>query len=71
MVVEMAVEKNAPIKNKITLWLALNNKLLTLDVGIKRGWIGPNMCSLCKNQEEFVSHLFISCVYAEKVMKIV
>jgi ribonuclease HI len=39
---------NFPTRCKITLWLALNNKLLTWDNGQKRGWCGPNRCPLCK-----------------------
>ena len=31
-----------PLKDKLTLWLTLNNKLLTGDNLQKRGWIGPN-----------------------------
>jgi hypothetical protein len=29
----------APLKSKITLWLAINNKLLTWDNDIKRGMV--------------------------------
>ena len=32
---------NAPLKIVITLWLALNNKLLTWEVLLRRGFEGP------------------------------
>lgn len=32
---------HAPLNSKLTLWLALNNKLLTWDNLIKHGWEGP------------------------------
>jgi hypothetical protein len=57
----------SPLHCKLTLWLALKNKLLTWDNGLKRGWNGPNHCILCKSMEEFVSHIFIYCPYAGKV----
>jgi len=37
---------HAPLKMKIVMWLATQQKLLTLDVGLRRGWVGPNRCSL-------------------------
>ena len=35
-----------PLKAKVTLWLTLNNKILTWDNLQKRGWNGPNRCAL-------------------------
>jgi hypothetical protein len=54
---------NAPLKSKITLSLEIDNKLLTWDNGIKRRWVGPNRCALCKINEESSSHIFICCPY--------
>ena len=62
-------KSKGPLKAKITLWLTLNNKLLTWDNLQKRGWIGPNRCALCYSDEEIVSHLFNFCSYAEFVWK--
>ena len=59
-----------PLKAKLTLWLTLNNKLLTWDNLQKRGWIGPSRCALCNSDEETVSHLFNLCSYAELVWKV-
>jgi hypothetical protein len=56
---------------KITLWLALTNKLFTWDNGQKRGCCGPNRCSLCKDNPESATHLFISCPYAGQVSKMI
>ena len=64
------VWKNAgSLKDKITLWIALSNKLLTWDNLIKRGWKGPIWCLLCHSNEEIGSHLFVSCHYGELVWK--
>jgi hypothetical protein len=75
MVVGTDLENQAPPppppRCKITLWIALNNKLLTWDNGLKRGWIGPGRCSLCKSNSESINHLFIFCPYAAQVMKTV
>jgi len=49
------------------LWLVLENNILTWDNGLKRGWIGPNRCSLCKSEMEYVHHLFIQCPFAHHV----
>lgn len=41
MVVGIYGKLHAPLNSKLTLWLALNNKLLTWDNLIKHGWQGP------------------------------
>lgn len=64
-------KSKVPLRYKISLWLALNNKLLTWDNGVKRGWCGPNRCTLCFGDEESVSHLFVFCPYASQVEKLV
>jgi hypothetical protein len=56
------------VKTKIMLWLAIENKMLTWDNGIKIGWTGPKRCSLCKVESEFVQHLFILYQFAQQVM---
>jgi hypothetical protein len=61
----------APLRREITLSLALNNKLLTWDNGLKRGWCGPIRCALCKLDAETTSHLFVSCPYARQATKII
>jgi len=49
----------------------MNNKLLTWDNGVKRGWYDPNHCTLCIGDEESVSHLFFFFPYARQVAKLV
>ena len=56
-----------PLKCKIVLWLALNNKLLLWKIGIKRGWRAPSRCALFKSHEESFSHLFVSFPCATQV----
>ena len=43
------------------LWLCLDNRITTWNILVKRGWHGPNICSLCGKAEETVNHLFIVC----------
>jgi hypothetical protein len=54
---------NAPLKCKIALWFALNNKLLTWENGVKHVQIGPSSCSLWENDLYCVSHIFIYFTY--------
>jgi ribonuclease HI len=61
----------APTRCKLTLWLALNNKLLTWDNCLRRGWCGPSRCPLCKEDQESTTHIFISCPFAEKVTHLI
>jgi hypothetical protein len=43
---------NAQVKKvKILLWLALEKKILTWDKGLKREWVGPGRCALCRAKE--------------------
>ena len=48
-----------PLKIKCFIWLAVGNRILTWENLMKRGWLGPGMCALCRNGEESVQHLFI------------
>ena len=52
-----------PQKIKRFIWLVIKNKVNTWDNLIKRGWSGPNHCSLCKCQLESVFHLFVDCIF--------
>lgn len=53
------------------MWLALTNKLLTWEKGLKRGWIGPGQCPLCKINKESSTHLFIVSPYIVQMFKLV
>jgi hypothetical protein len=61
----------APPRCKVTLWLALNNKLLTWDNCLRRGWCGPSRCPLCKENQETIIHIFISCPCVGKVVQLI
>ena len=58
-----------PLKAKVTLWMTLNNKILTWDNLQKKGWNGPNRHALCNSNEENVSHLFNFCSYVDTMWK--
>ncbi|XP_074313549.1 uncharacterized protein LOC141648728 [Silene latifolia] len=53
--------------HRLTLSLAIDNKLPTVDNMVKKGMALPNRCCLCKQAEENQSHLFFGCDYAKVV----
>ena len=59
---------NIPQKLKCFTWLAFYNKINTWDNLCKRGWLDPNICSLCKTAAESIDHLFVGCPFAQKVL---
>lgn len=56
-----------PLKMKCFMWLALQNSLKTWDNLLKRGWHGPNSCSLCKSNSESIDHILVSCHYSSLI----
>jgi hypothetical protein len=56
-----------PLKIKLFLWLAVNNKIATWDNLLHRGWSGPGRCILCKKETEDCNHLFIICSFTRAV----
>ena len=59
---------NMPHKLKCFTWLAVNRKINTWDSLYNRGWFGPNICCLCKNEAETVDHIFVGCSFVKKVI---
>jgi zinc-binding in reverse transcriptase len=55
-----------PLKIKKFMWLVVQNKILTKDNLIKRGWCGSELCTMFPNQE-IVVHLFVTCRIAKQV----
>jgi zinc-binding in reverse transcriptase len=55
------LEIKAPLRVVIFSWLLLNNRLLSTNNLIKRGWILPSMCYLCRQHQESASHIFTQC----------
>jgi hypothetical protein len=51
-----------PLKIKLFAWLMLEQKILTWDNLVKRGFVGPSMCVLCGDEGENAKHLFVDCV---------
>lgn len=62
---------NLPMKIVLFGWLVLKNKVLTWEKLRKRGWFGPGRCGLCRENEEIVNHLFISCPFVQSVWSVV
>jgi hypothetical protein len=52
-----------PLKIKLFTWLVVENKILSWKNLQKRGWVGPGICSLCKQSNESGKHIFIKCSF--------
>ena len=50
------------------MWLVIENKVNTWDNLIRKGWTRPNICFLCKCDEESVRHLFVYCAFARETI---
>ncbi|XP_038682322.1 uncharacterized protein LOC119982818 [Tripterygium wilfordii] len=56
-----------PTKVSFFFWEALWGRILTINNLIGRGFFFPNICVLCKFNEESVSHLLLHCSSVAKV----
>lgn len=52
-------------------WLVLNNKILTGESLMKRGFKGPSCCCLCKFALETADHLLVDCAFSRSVLEII
>ena len=43
---------NIPLKIRCFIWLIVGNRILTWENLMKRGWLGPSLCALCRNGED-------------------
>jgi zinc-binding in reverse transcriptase len=59
-----------PTRVTIFIWLLLQDRLLTYDNLIKRGWCISNMCYMCRSSIENATHLFAECTYIAEVRTI-
>lgn len=57
--------KNVLPKVGVFTWSTTQGRRLTHDRLIKLGFRGPSRCIMCKQQAETMSHLLLSCPYAE------
>jgi hypothetical protein len=56
-----------PLKVKLFTWLMLEQKILTWENLLKRGFVGPSKCVLCGLKEENVKHLFVECSFTKDI----
>jgi hypothetical protein len=57
----------APLRCKLFIWLALNNKCWTAERLARRGLQHPSVCPLCDQEQETMQHLLISCIFSRDV----
>jgi zinc-binding in reverse transcriptase len=50
-------------------WFLFKNRLLTVDNLIRKGWIMPNICNLCRKEAETAQHMFQQCNYTRQVIQ--
>ncbi|OVA00064.1 Reverse transcriptase zinc-binding domain [Macleaya cordata] len=53
-----------PPKIAFFLWLAIHNRILTLDNMERRGYMFVNRCFMCRKELESVSHLLLYCDFS-------
>jgi hypothetical protein len=58
------------LKILLFFWLATDNRILTWDILLKKGWVGPGMCYLCRASSEDNPHLLIHCAFTKRVWAI-
>jgi zinc-binding in reverse transcriptase len=51
----------------VFMWLLLQNKLFTIDNLAKRGWMLPNICYICRNEQKMTQYLFQNCEFTRTV----
>ena len=54
-------------KVNIFFWILLQNKVLTIDNLIKRGFVIINRCALCKKDGESVDHITLHYPFTRKI----
>ena len=56
-----------PAKTRLFFWCVLQKKVPTWDFLQKRGKMGPGWCSLCKESEETLQHIFLACPFSKSL----
>lgn len=64
---EMVWYKAIPLKVQFFFWTTVLDKISTLDMLQKKGFILPSVCLLCYNDEKSTSHLLLHCPFAWKI----
>lgn len=61
----------APMPFHFFIWLAINNRCQTADRLAKRGLPHSDVCTLCDQDEESISHILISYVFTQQIWHII
>lgn len=56
-------DKNVPLSHSMLIWRVSHNKMPTDENMNVRGFNGPSMCSLCRDNSETTSLIFFQCKY--------
>jgi len=57
----------APLKCKVFLWLAKNNRCWTSDRLAKRGLPHPSACPFCDQSNETIQHILLGCPFSRQI----
>jgi hypothetical protein len=58
-----------PLRIKLFCWLMIENRILTWDNLLKRGFSGPSRCFMCGEGEETINHLMVYFPFTKEVWK--
>ena len=62
---------DTPLNIKCFSWLTIHNNILTWDLLIKKGFMGPGRFSLCRMDSKDYTHLFINCPFIVAIREVV
>lgn len=63
--------QNIQNKIKIFVWLVQQNKIISQQNSQKKGIACPDQCCLCRNEGEYVDHIFIGCQFTKNIWNLV
>ncbi|KAE8770644.1 hypothetical protein D1007_57563 [Hordeum vulgare] len=61
----------ATLKSKVFMWTALQNRVLTTDVLLRRGWENDYFCPLCRRNQETITHMLSECTWSKQLWEVV
>ncbi|XP_028551032.1 uncharacterized protein LOC114579714 isoform X2 [Dendrobium catenatum] len=65
---KMVWHKRHILKHSVFVWLALHRGLKTAEALLLRNIQVPRTCSLCYDNDEYVSHLYFECPYSFNIL---
>lgn len=67
----LAWRVKATLKLKVFMWTTLQNRVLTADVLLRRGWENDYFCPLCRRNLETIRHMLCECSWSKQLWEMV